>query len=98
MTASVSDGRISGPISAWLVARGATPASRKKARDPAQIESAGAKVLNARRRRGSFRLHERRNVLAAIVTAAGPGPKSSAEVMKNVSATDMLAATADMLI
>src|ERR1700682_388179 len=98
MTASASDGRISGPIGVWLSARGATRASRKNVCEPAQIDNAGANVLNARRRGGSCRLHDRRNVLAAMVTAAGPGPKSSAEVMKNVSATDMLAEIEDMLI
>src|SRR6267143_6303682 len=57
------------------------------------MEIAGAAVLNAICLAGLRRRHEGMNPPAAIASAAGPGPKSSAAVKRNVSSIAMLADT-----
>src|ERR1041385_1220768 len=91
MIASASSGTISETIGAPLLASGATPLMAKQMLAATQSDSAGATVLNAMRERRSRRRHEIIRLSAATASAAGPGPNITAVVMKNVSATEMLA-------
>src|SRR6188474_405897 len=81
-----------GPIGASPVTEsGGTPASTKKAWPATQSETAGATALNTIRDQPCFLRPEKMQLSAASATVAASGPKSSAELMKNVSAIEMLA-------
>src|SRR5919106_4037520 len=93
MAASARSGMMNVATGAAPSATGPTPAIAKQTCAPAHSDRAGAAVLNATRTHGSRRRHEMRKLSTATAKVAGPGPNSTAVVMKNVSATEMLADT-----
>src|SRR5688572_27661710 len=93
-----TSGVSSGPTGESATERGWTPLKTKKAWAPAHIDNAGATALNARRLQPWPFRHDRMQLSTASETAAGPGPNSMAETMKNVSSTAMLASIVAILM
>ena len=67
------------------------PATRKKVCAATHMQTASAAELNATWRAGMRRISENTHPPSAIASVAGPGPKSNAVVMKNVSSIAMFA-------
>src|SRR5436190_18049419 len=74
-------------------ASGRVCASAKKACPAIHSENAGATELKATRSHECRRRHVEMKLSNTSAIVAGAGPNSSADVMKNESATEMLAAT-----
>ena len=90
--------RMSGPIGASIRWRAARRRRSGRRRAPAtHSDSAGATVLKATRVPRMALAPRQEEAVGGERHRRGPGPNSSADAMKNVSATEMLASTDAML-